>query len=95
MKLAARVFGHFDLEEHSALEAVKKSRLPIIFIHGESDDFVPCEMSRINFEACSSRKAILTVPGAGHGLSYPAAPEKYLNALREFFGEECSHESVR
>jgi len=95
VKLAARVFGHFDLEEHSALEAVKKSRLPIIFIHGESDDFVPCEMSRINFEACSSRKAILTVPGAGHGLSYPAAPEKYLNALREFFGEECSHESVR
>lgn len=95
VKLAAKIFGHFDLEEHSALEAMKKSRLPVIFIHGESDDYVPCEMSRINFEACISRKAILTVPKAGHGLSYPAAPEEYLNALREFFGEDCSHESVR
>jgi len=95
VKLAAKIFGHFDLEEHSALEAMKKSRLPVIFIHGESDDYVPCEMSHINYEACISRKAILTVPKAGHGLSYPVAPEEYLNALREFFGEECSHESVR
>jgi len=95
VKLGAKIFGHFDLEEDSALSAMKKSRLPVIFIHGENDDFVPCEMSRINYEACTSRKAILTVPNAGHGLSYPAAPEEYLDALREFFGEECSHESVR
>jgi len=91
VKLGARIFGHFDLEEDSALNAVKKSRLPVIFIHGEADDYVPCEMSRINFDACTSRKAILTVPGAGHGLSYPAAPEEYLSALQDFFGEECSH----
>ena len=54
----------------------------------ESDDFVPCEMSRICYEACSSqKKQLVTVPGAGHGLSYPVDPDGYLGALREFFAD--------
>ena len=91
VKLGARLFGHFDLEEHSALEAVKRARVPVIFFHGEDDDFVPCSMSRENYEACASRKMLVTVPGAGHGLSYPVEPERYLSALREFFGEDASY----
>jgi len=91
VKLGARLFGRFDLEELSPVEAVKNARVPVIFFHGEADDFVPCEMSRINYDACSSRKMLVTVPGAGHGLSFPVAPEKYLDALRDFFGPEGSY----
>lgn len=90
VKLGARVFGGFDLEEFSAEEAMKKCTLPVIFFHGEDDDFVPCDMSRRNFEACAARKRLVTIPGAGHGLSYAIAPEMYLTALREFFGPEAS-----
>ena len=90
VKLGARLFGRFDLEEGSAQEALKNTRVPVIFFHGEADDFVPCDMSRICYEACSSRKMLVTVPGAGHGLSYPVAPAAYLDALREFFGPEAS-----
>ena len=85
VKLGARIYGHFDLEETSPLEAVKNCTVPVIFFHGEDDDYVPCEMSRTLFEACASRKMLVTVPGAGHGLSYPVAPKTYLDALREFF----------
>jgi len=95
VKLAARLFGGFDLEECSAIETVKRSRLPVIFYHGESDDFVPCYMSRELYEACSSRKELVTVPGAGHGLSYPVDPQRYLSTLREFYGPELSHPDVR
>ena len=84
VKLAARLYGHFDLEEFSPIEAMKTCTVPMIFIHGEADDFVPCEMSRENYAACCAPKAILTVPGAGHGLSYPVDQEGYLNALRDF-----------
>ena len=35
--------------------------------------------------------AILTIANAGHGLSYPVDPEKYLTALRDFFGKEASY----
>jgi len=43
-------------------------------------------MSREMYEACPSKKRLVTVPGAGHGLSYPVAPEAYLTAMQEFFG---------
>ena len=89
-KLGARIFGHFDLEETSAVEAVKRCKIPVIFFHGESDDYVPCRMSRINYEACASRKRLVTIPGAAHGLSYPVAPERYLQELKDFFGPEAS-----
>ena len=85
VKLGARLYGHFDLEETTPVEALKNASVPVIFFHGEDDDFVPCEMSRINYEACTSRKKLVTIPGADHGLSYSVAPEKYLDALREFF----------
>lgn len=94
VRLGARIYGHFQLEADSALEAVKNARVPIIFFHGEDDDFVPCPMSRENYEACSSRKMLVTIPGAGHGLCYPVAPERYLSALREFFADEFPRSGV-
>jgi len=84
----ARIFGRFDVGEDSALEAMGRCRLPVIFFHGEADDYVPCDMSRRNYEACTARKMLVTVPGAGHGLSFPVAPDCYLAAMREFFGPE-------
>ena len=91
VKLGARLYGGFDLEETSALEAMKTCQVPVIFFHGESDDFVPCQMSRETYDACQSRKLLVTVPGAGHGLSYPVQPDRYLDSLRTFFGEEASY----
>ena len=86
VKLGARLYGQFDLEETSPVEAMKNCTVPVIFFHGESDDYVPCQMSQINFDACAARKRLATVPNAGHGLAYPVDPENYLQALREFFG---------
>lgn len=92
VKLGARLFGHFDLDETSPIEAVKTCTVPVIFFHGESDDFVPCDMSRENFESCASRKRLVTIPGAGHGLSYAVQPQRYLEELRDFFGPEASYQ---
>ena len=85
VKLGAKIFGHFDLEAVSPIEAMKRCRVPMIFFHGENGDYVPCYMSRRNYAACAARKKILTVPGAGHGLSYLFAPQEYRAALKEFF----------
>ena len=90
VRLGARIFGKFDLEEVSPVESLKNCTIPVIFFHGESDDFVPCRMSRINYDACASRKKLVTIPGAGHGLSYPVAPEAYLQALEEFFDNSAA-----
>lgn len=87
VRLAARVFAGFDLEADSPIEAAARCKVPVIFYHGEDDTFVPCDMSRRNFDACNARKALITIPGAGHGLAYGVQPERYLQTLREFFPE--------
>lgn len=83
VKLGARIFAHFDLEETCPIEGVTRCKVPVFFAHGEDDDFVPCEMSRLNCNACKAPKLFLSVPGAGHGLSYIIAPEAYKDALRQ------------
>ena len=95
VKLGARIFGRFDLEQTSPVEALKNATVPVIFFHGEDDDFVPCEMSKRCYDACSTRKMLVTIPGAGHGLSYPVAPKRYLQALRDFFGPGASAPKAR
>lgn len=86
VKLGARIYGKFDLEEIVPLEAVKKCNVPILFAHGDADDFVPYYMSVDCYEACSSEKKLLvTVKGAGHGLCYPASPEEYVKKLTDFY----------
>lgn len=88
VKLAARIYGHFDLEEMPPIDAVKRCKVPVIFFHGQSDNFVPCEMSVKNYEAClAPRKKLVTVPGADHGLAYPVAKQAYVDAMRGFFGD--------
>ena len=87
IRLSARLFGRFDPNANSPVEAVKKCRLPIIFFHGESDDFVPCQMSKAVYEACPAPKRLVTVPGAGHGLCYMIESERYLAEMADFFTE--------
>ena len=94
VKLGSGIFGRFDLEADSALTAVRNCRVPVIFFHGEADDFVPYRMSRENYDACPTKKKLVIVPGAGHGLSYPTAPDLYLEELLNFFGPDASHPSI-
>ncbi len=85
VKLGAKIFGRFDLEETSPIEGMKNAKIPVIFFHGDTDDFVPFEMSRQNYEACQTKKRLVTVKGAGHGLAYPKNPQNYVTELRDFF----------
>lgn len=89
VRLSGRLFGGIDIEQAdaSSVEAVSNSKVPIFFVHGEADDFVPCEMSKACFEACGKPKRILTVPGAGHGLSHCVDKDSYENLVEEFLDE--------
>lgn len=88
VKLGAFLYGGFHLEKDSARSAMARCKIPVIFYHGESDNFVPCYMSQENYNACTSRKQLVTIPNAGHGLCYLVDPEKYLSTLSRFFDEE-------
>lgn len=84
IRLAGKVFGGFDIESTASETALTKCRIPVLFIHGEDDLFVPCDMSRENYAACASPKQLLTVPGAGHGISYMIDEKAYCETVTVF-----------
>ncbi len=84
IKLGAKLFGRFDIENCSPLECVKQSKLPIIYIHGKTDAFVPAEMSLTLYENTASKKSLLLIDNAGHGLAFPIDKKSYLSAIKDF-----------
>ena len=86
-RLGAKLFGHLDVRECSALESMKHARVPVLLIHGEADNVVPCEMAAALRDACASHAELLTVPGAGHGMSCYTDPAAYEKALDDFCKE--------
>jgi fermentation-respiration switch protein FrsA (DUF1100 family) len=74
----------YSFEEVSPLEQVKKSKTPVLFIHGEADDFVPFEMVLRLYEACPAEKELYTVPGAAHAAAYDTDPAEYERRIRNF-----------
>ena len=88
IRMGAKWFGHFDLEEADPIKAVQRTRIPILLIHGEDDRFVPCRMSQEIWSACGGIRTLKTFPGAGHGLSYMVDSKRYERLVRQFV-EEC------
>lgn len=84
VRLGAMIFGGFDPSSATAKEAVTRSKVPILIIHGEDDMFVPCQMSREIFDACASDKTLVTIPLAGHGISYITDRPLYERSVEEF-----------
>ena len=85
--LLAKIFGKFDYS-YSAKDSLAHAKAPILFIHGEGDDFVPCYMTEENFEACTSPKQKVIVKDAPHGFSFLFEPETVKSALENLILKE-------
>ena len=82
--LYSKKIAGYRFAEYSTLDALKDDRVPVLFIHGKEDKFVPTWMSEKNFEACPARKRLLLVEHAGHGSSIFENPDLYEKTEREF-----------
>ncbi len=82
--IGALLYGRFYIWKGSAVRAVADTKVPILLIHGEDDRFVPCEMSR-QIHAVNPRMiTLVTIPEAGHGLSYMLDPKQYELSVENF-----------
>lgn len=86
--MGARLFGKFNLTETDAIKAVKKSKVPILIIHGEDDRVVPCRMSEEVYDSAPSIIRRETFPEAGHGISYIIDTPRYKRISNEFI-DKC------
>lgn len=70
--------------EASTLKQVKKSKTPILFIHGSADEFVPITQSNELFDACSSERKQVVISGAGHAQCMSKDSGKYWSEVNRF-----------
>ncbi len=85
----------YGFKDYSTLTALCTNRLPVLFIHGADDNFVPVWMSRKNYEACRGPKELLIVEGAGHGASTYENLTQYQNAVAAFLDTYLPQEHER
>ncbi len=77
-------YNGFGLDDRRAIDSVQRTNIPILFIHGTADRFVPFEMGKRLYDACKSEKEYLWVEGAGHVGSYFKQMSEYQKRLTAF-----------
>ena len=78
----------YTFEGASAVESLRSASVPMLFIHGDADEFVPFSMLDECYEACASTvKERLVVEGAGHGLSASTNPDLYWTTVDTFISK--------
>lgn len=85
--LWARVRAGFSFSDVSPIDAVKNTSLPVLFIHGSCDTFVPCHMSRDMYNARKENKRIYIAEGADHACSIEMDRERYEKEVMSFVNE--------
>jgi len=71
----------------SAADALRVCPVPVLFIHGTEDHFVPVEMTYENYQACAGPKRLFVVPGADHGMAYHVDRPGYQQAVLDFWAD--------
>jgi len=84
VEMVTKLRSKYDFKDASCVEQLKKSKTPMLFIHGEEDDFVPYRMLDQVYDACPVEKEKLSIPDAIHARSNCFHPEIYWPAIKKF-----------
>lgn len=90
LNFISRLCAGFSLKGADSRKALANTDIPVLFIHGEADDFVPLFMTRQNYQACCSEKSMHLVPGTGHAQSFGEDTEGCMDAIKTFIEKYAS-----
>ncbi len=88
--LITQIRGGYSWKQASALNQVKKSRVPTLFIHGSADALVPVSMAYELYNAAACPKKLMIVEGAGHAASMRADWDNYWLTVFSFLADNKS-----
>ena len=86
--VASLCYFGFSYSELNPIDALKENRVPICFIHGEKDDFIPSSHSRQMYEATKGYRELHLFPKAAHAQSIDSDEARYRQIVRDFL-ETC------
>ena len=75
--------GH-SIKESNPIDGVRKTKVPILFIHGTEDHFVPTHYCYSLYKACPSEKELYLVKDAKHACSHVVEKEEYEQKVLNF-----------
>lgn len=75
----------FDVSQVDAVKQVKKTQIPILFIHGKDDDYVPVEDALVLYNATPQNlKDKFIVENAKHAMAYAVTGNLYEKKISDF-----------
>ncbi|MEF9951602.1 MAG: alpha/beta hydrolase [Clostridium sp.] len=80
----AKSRANYSLKDASAINQLAKTNIPMLFIHGDKDDFVPLSMVDTLYKSHNGEKEMLIIEGAGHGKSSQVNPTLYFKTTKNF-----------
>ena len=86
--VCSKICCGYSYRQMRPIESLKDNTVPILFIHGEKDDFIPPEHSRQLKEATAGPAELHLIPGAPHAMSAIWAPEVYRQYVAGFLAEQ-------
>lgn len=82
--LMTKIRAGYFFGEADAIKQLEKNQLPMLYIHGDADTFVPYEMLDKVYQATNGPKEKYIVPGAEHAKAYSIDPENYQKTVSSF-----------
>lgn len=80
----AKLLYHCSYDEMRPIDSLARTTLPILFIHGADDDFIPPSHASAMHAAAEDHSELHLAEGAGHAASVLTVPEEYRRWLRGF-----------
>lgn len=89
MNIMCKIKNGYFLKNASALKQVRKNSLPIFFIHGDKDKFVPTDMVLDLYKNAKCNKELMIVNNAGHIVSEMVERKIYWRRIALFLHKYC------
>ena len=86
--LCAKLRYGCSYREMRPIDSLKDNEVPILFIHGAQDDFIPPSHSQAMADATKGYSEIHLIKGAAHAQSMLTAPEEYRKIVRDFLSAQ-------
>lgn len=79
-----RITAGYGFSDADSVRSMQNSKLPLLYICGDSDRYVPLEMAMRIYNACPQDKQLLITKGVGHAASFMCENEKYTQLVTDF-----------
>ena len=89
MNILCKIKNGYSLKQASAIKQIKKNKLPIFFIHGANDEFVPTYMVFELYKNANCEKELMLVNNAGHIVSEMVERKIYWRRISLFLQKYC------